>query len=143
VCIQTNPGNVGTLPFLPLRAWAEGGVFTPESREKHPFGLKKKNSKGKETIVIITPGLGAIYKRLSITIHLNLLPEDVPSLLEKMDELAPARETKEGQIWGLDPAGELAQAFKNLELVLEIETRRERSGPDSLCILDIRDNKCT
>jgi hypothetical protein len=31
-----------------------------------------------------------------------------------MDELAADRKTEEGQIWGLDPAGELANAFAAL-----------------------------
>jgi hypothetical protein len=109
--IQTNPGNVGTLPFLPLWSLAET-TLEPEARAKHPFGLRKKNSNGGDTIVILTPGLKAIYGRLCITLHHNLRPEDVPSLLSKMDELAPAKETTEGQIWGLDPSGEIAKAFQ-------------------------------
>jgi len=109
--IQTNPGNVGTLPYLPLRSFAEK-TFDPEERKKHPFGLRKKNANGDETIIILTPGLGAIYKRLCITLHHNLLPADIPSLLQKMDELAPERKTEEGQIWGLDPSSELAKAFE-------------------------------
>lgn len=109
--IQTNPGNVGTLPFLPLWSLAES-TLEPEARAKHRFGLRKKNTDGGDTIVILTPGLKAIYGRMCITLHHNLRPEDVPSLLAKMDELAPARDTKEGQIWGLDPSGEIAKAFQ-------------------------------
>jgi len=109
--IQTNPGNVGTLPFLPLWSLAET-TLEAEARAKHPFGLRKKHTDVKDTIVILTPGLKAIYGRMCITLHQNLRPEDVPSLLAKMDELAPAKETKEGQIWGLDPSGEIAKAFQ-------------------------------
>jgi hypothetical protein len=111
VVIQTNPANVGTLPFLPLWSLAET-TLEAEVRRNHPFGLRKKNKDGKDTIVILTPGLKAIYGRLCITLHHNLHAEDVASLLAKMDELAPAKETKEGQIWGLDPSGELAKAFQ-------------------------------
>lgn len=111
--IQTSPANVGTLPFLPLWSLAEV-TLEPEARTKHPFGLRKKNPNGKDIIVILTPGLKAIYNRLCITLHHNLRPEDVPSLLAKMDELAPAKDTKEGQMWGIDPAGELGKAFQAL-----------------------------
>jgi hypothetical protein len=111
--IQTNPGNVGTLPYLPLRSFAEV-TLDPKQRAKHPFGLRKTNKNGEDTIVVLTPRLGAIYKRLCITLHHNLLAEDIPSLLRKMDELAPERKTEEGQIWGLNPSGELAKAFAAL-----------------------------
>jgi len=111
--IQTNPGNVGTLPFLPLWSLAET-TLDPKVRTQHPFGLRKKSEDGDDTIVILTPQLNAIYGRLCITLHHNLQPKDVPSLLAKMDELAPAKETKEGQIWGLDPSGELGKAFQSI-----------------------------
>jgi hypothetical protein len=109
--VRTDPANQGTLSFLPLRAYAENGL-DPEIRKNHPFGLRRKDG---DTVVISTPGLGAIYKRLCITLHHNLKPEHLPSLLAKMDELAPSRNSEEGQIWGLQPDSDLARAFKELE----------------------------
>jgi hypothetical protein len=112
--ITTNPATVGTLPFLPLRAMSQTSL-DPEYRKKHPFGLRKKNVSGGDTIVVLTDGYKSIYDRLCITLHHNLRPEHLESLLAKMDELAPAKNTKEGQVWGLDPEGELAKAFKGLQ----------------------------
>jgi hypothetical protein len=116
--ITTNPANVGTLPFLPLRAMAET-TLDPEFRKAHPFGLRLRNKSstgtGEDTIVILTNGYKSIYNRLCITLHHNLRPEHLESLLAKMDELAPDKNTQEGQIWGLDPEGDLVKAFKGLE----------------------------
>lgn len=112
--IRTDPANEGTLSFLPLRAFSQASL-DPEVRKKHPFGLRRKNVNGDDTIVLLTPGLGAIYGRLCITIHHNLEPDHLPSLLAKMDELAPSRGTKEGQIWGLDPQEKLAKAFVGMK----------------------------
>lgn len=118
--VRTDPANEGTLSFIPLRAYAEHAL-DPEIRKRHPFGLRRKDG---DTVVISTPGLGAIYKRLCITLHHNLKPEHISSLLAKLDELAPARNTEEGQIWGLQTDSELAKAFKSLhERKVDLHTR--------------------
>lgn len=123
--VRTDPANKGTLSFLPLRAYAQTYAersLDPEVRKQFRFGLRRKNgtganasASGEDTIVICTLGLGAIYKRLCITLHHNLRAEHLPSLLAKLDELAPARQTKQGQIWGLQPESQLARAFGELK----------------------------
>ena len=105
-----DPASPGTLGFVPIR----GSFVEPPRSTQEPYGVRLKSPGREDAIVLFTAFNTHVGPRMLITCIHNLLPSDLPTLLQALDAVAAKAGRDEGWVWNLDPEGELARAWREL-----------------------------
>jgi hypothetical protein len=109
---QQDPSSTGALAFQPTRGSYLGKKKAPADE---PIGARLRSSDGSpDAIVIFTAYNESVGPRVLIECIENLLPQDVPSLLELLDGVAHNAGRDEGWVWGLNEGSDLVKAFREL-----------------------------
>ncbi|WVQ99871.1 hypothetical protein IAU59_007014 [Kwoniella sp. CBS 9459] len=139
---MTDPASEGTLSYVPAK-----GTWTrraPEGLDPEPVGVKftpghdqsrnpsNGEEAGTETIVLFSLGLMSIGPRLLITLIHDLSPNDLPTLLNLLDQLGAKAGQKEGWVWdlkeGTDADKALREAWKAQREIVDLGRRQEIDG---------------
>jgi hypothetical protein len=107
-----DPTSRGLLDWIQVR-----GPWLSHAQPKtpnQPFGLRTTTRESKDSIVLFAPYAENIGKRLLITLVHNVDPDQLPSLLAKLDAQGAEAGRAEGWVWGLDLDSELVKAWKAL-----------------------------
>lgn len=108
---EADPASPGVLTWLSVRGpWLS--KKKPQAGE--PFGMRTKNADGEDTIVLFTAYNDHVGPRLLVTYTLNLHPEHLESLLERLDIIADRAGRGEGWIWGLNIEDDLVKAWEKV-----------------------------
>ncbi|WVW85800.1 hypothetical protein I302_107838 [Kwoniella bestiolae CBS 10118] len=105
-----DPSSEGTISFVPTKGtWQRPLIIDPE-----PVGIKYTPADGNETIVLFSLRTINIGDRLLITYIHNLLPDQLPALLNALDILGNKAGQKEGWIWDMSNSSDLIEAWEGL-----------------------------
>lgn len=121
--IEMDPANNGTLTYPQLQIlWSTEDIDDTELRSRRPFGVRLRAPNGNvnadeagDAIVLIAPKNIVIGPRVLITLLHNVKPDQLPSLLTKLDEFGDLKDGGEGWIWGLQPSDEIVKAWQGIE----------------------------
>lgn len=107
-----DPTSPGLLDWIQVRGpWLS---HTKPKSPNQPFGLRTKTRDGKDSIVLFSPYGENIGKRLLITLVHDVQPDQLPSLLAKLDAQGREAGRTEGWVWGLELDSELVKAWQAL-----------------------------
>lgn len=134
VALRQDPASDGLLDFIHRRStfgpqprWRD--TSHPDWPANEPRAARKLNQDGTETIIMFTISNYEIFPETFLITYIhNLLPGDVSSLLDKLDEVCAGTGLKKGLVWDIALSSPLGEAW------LEAEGRKaecsQRGGID-------------
>lgn len=123
-----SPGILAYIPSRVLRPRAKdfAHVFDTEPCRIRLSSLKPDR---RDTIVLFANSMGKISRGLLVTYVHNLHPEQLPALLDALDEAGAMAGLDEGMVWGIHPESELGRAWVRQEGRGAVaRTRPEKDG---------------
>ena len=111
MCATIDPASRGTLTFLHVR-----GLFGPQpswrrhiSPENEPMGIQLG-----ESVILFTRFNYHAEPRLLVTLVHRLDPTDLDSALRALARVCEGTDIQEGEVWDLDPKGDLVKQWHRL-----------------------------
>lgn len=121
----------GTLSYIPKRAAWDRSSDWSIRYEGEPCGIRIPSTRegGMEAIVIFTWSTKVLEPRVLITFKHALTVDQLPNLLEALDEIGSKGKREEGWIWNIDPDSDLVKAWSQLDgRDIVVKKRAERDG---------------
>jgi hypothetical protein len=121
IALQQDPASEGLLDFIHRRStfgpqpeWRD--ISHPDWPANEPRAVRKHNADGTETIVLFTiSNYELAPETFLITYIHNLLPGDVSSLLDKLDQVCAGTGLKKGLVWDIAHDSILGKAWTEVE----------------------------
>lgn len=121
IALQQDPVSEGLLDFIHRRStfgpqpeWRD--TSHPDWPANEPRAVRKHNADGTETIVLFTiSNYELAPETFLITYIHNLLPGDVSSLLDKLDQVCAGTGLKKGLVWDIAHDSILGKAWTEVE----------------------------